>query len=88
MPKYRLLAPHIVDGALLGAGAEIDIDYDPSFEMEPLDAAGERALAAFRESRAELESDYPNMGWPIIDRLWQGWLVRERLRDGQPPKRK
>lgn len=81
MTQYRLLAPSIVNNTYCTTGAVVDIDYEPGPQMEPLDEEGRRKLEAFEVSRAELEPDYPNSGWPIIERLWHGSLVRERLRE-------
>ena len=51
MAKYRLLAPHVLHGAVreagveVGDGTEFPYDGDPTPHMEGLDAAGKRKVA-------------------------------------------
>jgi hypothetical protein len=42
MPRYRLLAAAVIDGAVREAGEEIEFDGTPGHHMEPLDAAAKR----------------------------------------------
>jgi hypothetical protein len=44
MPKYRLLAAAVIDGAVREAGEEIEFEGTPGHHMEPLDKAAERAV--------------------------------------------
>jgi hypothetical protein len=77
MPRYRLLAPHVIDGAVREIGYEVELDYEPSLEMEPLDAAGKKALAAFKDKLAGLHPVDANQGDTLRYRLWTATLVRE-----------
>lgn len=77
MPRYRLLAPHVIDGAVREAGYEVSLDCDPSLEMEPLDKAGKEALAAFKKRLAALPLVDANQGDTLRYRLWTRALLRE-----------
>jgi hypothetical protein len=77
MPRYRLLTPHVIDGAIRDPGYEVELDCEPSLEMEPLDAAGKKALAAFKDKLAALHPVDANTGDTLRYRLWTAALVRE-----------
>ena len=77
MPRYRLTAPHVIDGRVREVGEEVDIDCDPSLLMEPLDAAGKKALAAFKDKLSALHAVDANQGDTLRYRLWTAALLRE-----------
>lgn len=77
MPRYRLLAPHVIDGAVREAGWETELECEPSLEMEPLDAAGKAALTRFKEKLAALQPVDANQGDTLRYRLWTAALLRE-----------
>jgi hypothetical protein len=85
MARYRLLKPHVVDGALLEAGVEVAIDYEPSLDMEPLDTEGKRRFDTFRLSRENLVPDYPNHGWPVVDRMWYRYMLKQQVEEVLDP---
>jgi hypothetical protein len=51
MPRYRLLARHVIADVIREAGEEVEITCGPSFQMEPLDAAAVTALERFAVAR-------------------------------------
>jgi hypothetical protein len=91
MPRYRLLAPHVIDGAVREAGYETELDAEPSLQMEALDKDGEEALTRYRTRLDALELvEHPNAGLSShIDRLWLAQLLRVRAEHaGQDAKPK
>jgi hypothetical protein len=79
MPRYRLLTPHVIDGAIRDPGYEVELHCEPSLEMEPLDAGGREALAKFREKLGALQPVDANQGDTLRYRLWTAALLREAL---------
>jgi hypothetical protein len=77
MPRYRLLAPHVIDGAVREVGYEVALDCEPSLEMEPLDKDGKEALKKFRAKLAALHQVDANQGDTLRYRLWTAALMRE-----------
>jgi hypothetical protein len=77
MAKYRLLTPHVIDGAIRDPGYEVELDCEPSLEMEPLDDAGKKALKKFKDKLAAIHAVDPNQGDTLRYRLWTAALVRE-----------
>jgi hypothetical protein len=77
MPRYKLLTPHVIDGAVREAGYEADIDCEPSLSMEPLDADGKKAIKAFKAKLDALHPVDANTGDTLRYRLWTATLVRE-----------
>lgn len=46
MARYRLLAPHFIDGMLLSKGEVVEFSDDPTPDMEPLDGEAIGRLAS------------------------------------------
>jgi hypothetical protein len=55
MPRYQLLSRHVIADQLREPGEVVEIDYEPSLEMQPLDKAATAALAAFKDKLAGLQ---------------------------------
>lgn len=56
MPKYRLLADSFINNTLLKAGAEVDYDGEPGANMESVDKAAERIVAAQKATPKSVSS--------------------------------
>ena len=76
MPKYRVIETSFIGNTLQPAGAVVDVDYDPGFNLEPLDDAAEQRKAAV----ADTVGKRPAPGDP----LYNAELMRRNLVEGTP----
>jgi hypothetical protein len=62
VPRYRLLAKHIIADVLREPGEIVELTCEPSFDMAPLNDAAAEAIVRFRASRGALDPTQPNYG--------------------------